>query len=132
MSMRNRTLDPDSYEALSMPRSERANERQRKRAATERHAPIKPDEPLASNAIIFPPPEGCRHAALVVCGYFSEDPEAAREVLAMLALPLIMREGGDGRKIREQKRPPRTPKTEPTIGYSPDDWGRPPERRSRG
>lgn len=56
--------------------------------------------------IVFPDFEGLKHAALVVAGLLADRPdavEATREVLEILAIPTIMREGGDGRECKIQR-----------------------------
>lgn len=71
----------------------------------------------AFNPIVFPPPDGLYHAALVVAGCLCDEPdavEAVREVLDALAIPTILREGGDGRSCKIQRGRVR-------FGDDPDD-----------
>jgi hypothetical protein len=119
-------------EYLDRPRSDGAVEWQRRRAG--RRTLTENDTQMDYAAIVFPPPDAVRHAALVVCSHMidEEDPvTAAREVLEALAIPKILRDGGDGRTTRVQNRSLRGNREPLPIGYGPEDYGRPDAKESR-
>ncbi len=113
--------DPDNPRVFS----EAAKAWQRQRVQNRRND-ITNETKLSYEAIRFPDPAGCRHAALVVCG-LAKDAADAKLILEALALPTIIRDGGgDGRQLRVQKGPVRLGEVElPAIGYAEDDYGRP-------
>lgn len=101
-------MDDNLYEDPA--RLRRRKEWEIRRAGTERRAPADPMATKDYSPIVFPGAEGMRHAALVVAGRFVGRPdavEATRTVLEMLAIPQILREGGDGRTVPVQKGPVR-------------------------
>lgn len=106
--------------------TESAMEWQRRRAG---HRSITETEARLDYApIVFPGTAECRHAALVVCGAMAsqEDPVgSAREILEALALPTIMRNGGDGRTMRTASKSSKKRAEPLPIGYGDDDYGRP-------
>lgn len=101
-------MDESLYEDPA--RLRRRKEWEIRRAGTERRAPADPMATKDYSPIVFPDAAGMRHAALVVAGRFVGRPDAVegtRTVLDMLAIPQIMREGGDGRTVPVQKGPVR-------------------------
>lgn len=124
-------LDAALAEYLDRPRTEGAAEWQRRRAG--RRSITENDVRLDYAPIIFPPTAQCRHAALVVCGAMADevDPVAeARVILEALALPTIIKHGGDGRTMKTQGRHARRSEPLP-IGYGDEDYGRPDARVTR-
>jgi hypothetical protein len=112
--------------------TENAVEWQRRRAG--RRSLQETENRLDYALIVFPPVEGCRHAALVVCGAMADQPDpvtASREILEALALPTILREGGDGRALRTQNRSSKRRGEPLPIGYGEDDYGRPDAKETR-
>lgn len=123
-------LDAALAEYLDRPRTEGAAEWQRRRAG--RRSITENDVRLDYALIAFPDAVGLRHAALVVCGAMANevDPAAeARVILEALAIPSIMRNGGDGRAMKTQGRHARRAEPLP-IGYGDED-GRPDARVTR-
>lgn len=99
--------DPIELDPL---RLKRRKEWEINRAAHERRKP--PGEVTITDygAIIFPECEALCHAAYVVAGKMADLPnavEATREILEILAIPAIMRTGGDGRLRKIQRGPVR-------------------------
>lgn len=112
--------------------SEGAIEWQRRRAG--RRSLQETENRLDYAPIVFPPAANCRHAALVVCAHMVDEPDpvaAAREVLEALALPTIMRDGGDGRLLKRGQQSSKKRAEPLPIGYGDDDFGRPSEKPSK-
>jgi hypothetical protein len=123
---------PD-YGFLDREFSESAKDWMRRKAATQRRNDITTETRLGYEPIVFPDEAGCRHAALVVCSRAKNSADA-KLLLEALALPTILANGGDGRQLRVQTRPlgGALKKDEPKpIGYDPEDFGRPEERKPR-
>ncbi len=121
--------DPDNPRTYS----ESAKEWMRKKAATPRQREITNETKLDYSAIVWPPLDKVRHAALIVCAS-AKDVADAKLLLEALAIPTVLREGGgDGRVLRVQKGPVRIgdPEDLPPIGYGDDDYGRPVERKPK-
>jgi hypothetical protein len=102
------------------------------RARNERRKPASDTSMVDDFApIIFPDTAGLRHAALVVAGHMADRPDAVaatRTILEALAIPQIMRDGGDGRVLRIQNGPVRFgEQPEPTFDVEIED-----ERPYRG
>lgn len=121
-------------EYLDRPRTEGSAEWQRRRAGRRSISENSGDPRLDYTPIIFPSPEMCRHAALVVCGAMANevDPVAeSRTILEALALPTIMRDGGDGRRMKKSGRHARRRAEPLPIGYGEEDYGRAEEKKRR-
>lgn len=114
--------------------SEGAVEWMKRRAGRRSISENSGDPRLDYTPIVFPPYDECRRAALVVCGAMANevDPVAeSKTILEALALPTIMRDGGDGRRMKTSGRHAKR-RTEPLpIGYGEDDFGRPEEKKRR-
>lgn len=109
--------------------SEGAVEWQRRRAG--RRSLQETEARLDYAPIVFPPTAECRHAALVVCSNMVSEPDpvaAAREILEALALPTIIRLGGDGRALKVAQKSNKKRAEPLPIGYGEDDFGRPSEK----
>ncbi len=119
--------DPDNPRVYT----EAAKEWQRARVRA-RRKDVTNETKLDYSPIIWPSPEGVRHAALVICGRFHDEPAVAREILEALAIPTVLRDGGgDGRVLRVQRGPVRLGEPDvPAIGYDPEDFGRPAPKRA--
>lgn len=92
------------------------------------------DPRLDYTPIIFPAYEDCRHAALIVCGAMANEVDPVGEsktILEALALPTIMRDGGDGRRMKKSGRHTRRRAEPLPIGYGEEDFGRPEEKKRR-
>lgn len=101
----------DDY-ARDPERLRRRMEWERDRARNSRRRRVQPDSGFESDfiQIVFPDAAGLRHAALVVAGAMADRKdavEATRLLLDILGIPQIMREGGDGRPVKEQHGPVR-------------------------
>lgn len=113
--------------------SEAAKEWQVKRIKQRRND-VTVDTRMSYEPIVFPDAAGCRHAALVICAQ-ARDAADAKVILEALALPTIMREGGDGRAVKVQRGPvtgaiAAKPDPKP-LGYNPEDYGQVAERKKR-
>lgn len=126
--------DPDSTPADERIYSPGAVEWQKRRAGRRSISENTGDPRLDYTPIIFPAYEDCRHAALVVCGAMANEVDPVGEsktILEALALPTIMRDGGDGRRMKTSGRHARRRMEPLPIGYGAEDFGRPEEKKRR-